>query len=200
MSRFCRWCEAGCVELRQVSPFLVASYIEQLTQVRSAPTAKLHLAAIRMLFDFLVVGQIVPVNPAASVRGPRHVVKKGKTPVLTAEEARRLLDAIDCRKIAGLRDRALLGVMVYSFARASAAIGMNVEDYYPQGRRMWFRLHEKGGKHHETPAHHNAEAYLDAYLQAAGIGAEKKGRCSARSRVIGSSQAGACSAPTCCGW
>ena len=74
----------------------------------------------------------------------------------------------------GLRDRALIGVMVFSFARVSAAIGMNVEDYYPQGRRMWFRLHEKGGKYHEVPSHHNAEEYLDAYLEAVGIGDNKK--------------------------
>jgi len=170
VGRFCRWCELRGVRLPQVSPFLVAAYIEELTQERSAPTVKLHLAAIRMLCDYLVTGQVLPVNPAAPVRGPRHVVKKGKTPVLTAEEARQLLDAIDCSQLIGLRDRALIGVMVYSFARVSAAIGMNVEDYYPQGRRMWFRLHEKGGKQHEVPAHHNAEAYLDAYIEAAGIG------------------------------
>jgi site-specific recombinase XerD len=167
VGRFCRWCEERGIVLQDISPLVVAGYIEELTRLRSAPTVKVHLAALRMLFDFLVTGQVLPVNPAASVRGPRHVVKKGKTPVLTAEEARQLLDAIDTRTITGLRDRALIGVMVYSFARVSAAIGMNVEDYYPQGRRMWFRLHEKGGKHHEVPAHHNAEAYLDAYLEAA---------------------------------
>ena len=174
VAKFCRWCEQQGIDLPQVSPFIVAAYIEQLTQQRSAPTVKTHLAAIRMLFDWLVVGQILPVNPAASVRGPKHVVEKGKTPVLTADEARQLLDSIDCTKIVGLRDRALVGVMVYSFARVTAAIVMNVEDYYPQGRRMWFRLHEKGGKHHDVPAHHNAEAYVDAYLDAAGIGGDKK--------------------------
>ncbi len=127
-----------------------------------------------MLCDWLVVGQVLPVNPASSVRGPKHVVKKGKTPVLTAGEARELLDSIDCTKIVGLRDRALIGVMVYSFARVSAAVGMNVESCFPQGRRMWFRLYEKGGKHHDIPAHHNAEAYIDDYLEAARIGDEKK--------------------------
>jgi len=171
---FCRWCDERGLSLEQVSPFAVAAYIEQLTHERSPPTVKLHLAAIRMLFDWLVVGQVLPVNPAASVRGPKHVVKKGKTPVLTASEARQLIDAIDCTKIIGLRDRALIGVMVYSFARVSAATGMNVEDYFPQGRRMWLRLHEKGGKRHEVPAHHNAEAYLDAYIKAAGSVDEQK--------------------------
>lgn len=169
-NRFCEWCHQRGIALPAVSPFVVGAYIEQLTQRRSAPTVKQHLAAIRRLFDWLVIGQILPVNPAASVRGPKHIVKTGKTPVLSASEARQLLDAIDCRGIVGLRDRALIGVLVYSFARVSAAIGMNVVDYYPQGRRMWFRLHEKGGKHHTVPAHHNAEAYLDAYLDAAGCG------------------------------
>ena len=74
----------------------------------------------------------------------------------------------------GLRDRALIAVMVFSFARISAALGMKVEDYYTEGRRAWFRLHEKGGKRHEVPAHHNAEDYLDAYIDAAGIAAERK--------------------------
>lgn len=157
VARFFDWCDIRQVELTNISPLVVAAYIEQLTQLRSAPTVKLHLAAIRMLFDFLVVGQIVPVNPASSVRGPKHVVRKGKTPVLTTDEARQLLDGIDTRTISGLRDRALIGVLVFSFARVSAAIGMNLGDYFPQGRRMWFRLHEKGGKHHEVPVHHNAE-------------------------------------------
>ena len=174
VGRFCDWCEQFGVTLTEISPFLIAGYIEQMTQQRSAPTVKLHLAAIRMLFDWLVVGQVLPINPAASVRGPKHVAKKGKTPVLTASEARQLLDSIDDSTVTGLRDRALIGVMVYSFARVSAAIGMNVEDYYPQGRRMWFRLHEKGGKRHEVPAHHNAIAYLDEYIEAAGSGDRKE--------------------------
>jgi integrase/recombinase XerD len=173
VSRFCEWCEQHGIALTTVSPFIVASYIEQLTRERSAPTVKQHLAAIRRLFDWLVVGQVLPINPAASVRGPKHIVKIGKTPVLTAGETRQLLDSIDCQTLIGLRDRALIGLLVYSFARVSAAIGMNVADYYPQGRRMWFRLHEKGGKEHAVPAHHNAEAYVDAYLDAAGTGAEK---------------------------
>jgi site-specific recombinase XerD len=150
----------------------VAAYIEN--HPGSAPTVKQHLAAIRMLFDFLVVKQVVPFNPASSVRGPKYVVKKGKTPVLTPEQARELLDSIDTSKIAGLRDRAILGVMIYSFARVGAVCAMNVQDFHQSGKRWWLRLHEKGGKRHEVPAHHNAEAYLDAYLEAAGVAGEKK--------------------------
>jgi len=100
-------------------------------------------------------------------------VKRGKTPVLSADDARKLLDSIDTSTVIGLRDRALIAVMVFSFARVSAAVGMRVQDYYQNGKRSWFRLHEKGGKFHELPAHHNAEAYLDAYVRAAGIGMAK---------------------------
>lgn len=114
------------------------------------------------------------MNPAASVRGPKHVVKRGKTPVLDADQARQLLDSIDTTKLSGLRDRALIAVMVFSFARVSAAVSLKAEDYYQDGKRWWFRFREKGGKQHQVPAHHTAEAYLDAYLFAARIGEDKK--------------------------
>src|SRR5271155_4941364 len=127
-----------------------------------------------MLFDWLVVGQILAVNPAHAVRGPKHVVRRGKTPVLAEEEARRLLDSIDTSTLVGLRDRALISVMTFAFARIGAVVAMRVEDYYPTGKRWWVRLHEKGGKRHEMPAHHNLEAYLDAYIKAAGIGDQGK--------------------------
>jgi site-specific recombinase XerD len=170
---FLAWCEARGLALGQIEPVVVATYIEQ--HHGAAPTVKQHLAAVRMLFDWLVTGQVVPANPAWSVRGPKHVVRRGKTPVLSAAEARTLLDSIDVSALSGLRDRALIGLMVYSFARVSAAVGMDVVDYFQQGKRWWMRLHEKGGKRHDVPAHHNAEAYLDAYLEGAGITGEKHG-------------------------
>lgn len=173
VGRFLAWCEERGVALQQIEPMMVAAWIE--THEGSAPTVKQHLAAIRMLFDWLVIGQVVPFNPATSVRGPRHVVKKGKTPVLNVAEARALLDSIDVAHVVGLRDRALIGVMVYSFARVGAVVGMRVGDYYGQGKRWWFRLHEKGGKFHEVPAHHKAEEFLDAYIEAAGIAEDRKG-------------------------
>ena len=172
-SRFFQWCETRSLALGKISPFAVASYVEEMQQGHALPTVKQHLSALRALFDYLVVGQILPSNPAAPVRGPRHVVKRGKTPVLAPADARTLLDSIDLSRRSGIRDRALLATMVYSFARVGAVISMNVEDYYQQGKRWWLRLHEKGGKFHQVPAHHNAEHYLDAYLEAAGIAGEK---------------------------
>lgn len=173
ISSFLVWCEERGASLHQIEPMIVAAYIERLTQERAPQTVKQHLAAIRMLFDWLVTGQIVPFNPAASVRGPRYSIKKGKTPVLSAQETRKLLDSIDTSHVVGLRDRALIGTMVYSFARVSAIMNMRVRDYYPQGKRYWIRLHEKGGKFHEVPVHHIAEEYLDEYIEAASIADEK---------------------------
>ena len=173
VARFLQFCEVRGLTLERIDSLVVATYIEHLTQIRSAPTVKLHLAAIRVCLDWLVSGGALGVNPAWSVRGPRHVVKKGKTPVLSAAQARELLDSIDTTTLIGLRDRALIGVMVYSFARVGAVVKMNVEDYWQNGKRWWLRLHEKGGKHHEVPAHHNAEAYLDAYVYAASIALDR---------------------------
>jgi site-specific recombinase XerD len=167
---FFAWVEQHRIgELADIEPVHVAAYIEALQATAAKPTVKLHLAAIRMLFDWLVVGQVLAVNPAHAVRGPKHVVRRGKTPVLTEEEARRLLESIDTSTLVGLRDRAVIGVMTYAFARIGAVVGMRVEDYYPAGKRWWVRLHEKGGKHHEMPAHHKLEHFIDEYLAAAGI-------------------------------
>jgi site-specific recombinase XerD len=169
--RFFAWCEQHRIgDLENIEPLHVAAYIETMQSGFEKPSVKQHLAAIRMLFDWLVTGQIVATNPAHSVRGPKHVVKTGKTTVLDAEQARRLLDSIDVSTIVGLRDRALISVMTFAFARIGAVVAMRVEDYYPKGKRWWVRLHEKGGKRHEMPAHHNLEAYLDTYVEAAGIG------------------------------
>ena len=154
VGRFLAWCDARHLTLTAIEPVLVAAYIEELCGTHSRPTVKQHLAAIKMLFDWLTSGGVIQFSPAASVRGPKHVVKKGTTPVLKADEARTLLDSIQVVKkrdgkevpdIKGLRDRALIAVMVYSFARVGATLAMRGEDYYTEGRRGWFRLHVKGG-------------------------------------------------------
>lgn len=173
---FFTWCERRRLGLLDIEPVHVAAYIEDLLRRDYAkPTVKQQLAAVRMLFDWLVVGQVVPTNPATSVRGPKHVVAKGLTPVLSTEEARTLLDGINVSSIVGLRDRALIGVLLYAFARIDATVKMKVKDYFPQGKRWWFRLHEKNGKLHQMPVHHKAEEFMDAYLAEAGIDDDKSG-------------------------
>ncbi|WP_250537432.1 tyrosine-type recombinase/integrase [Caballeronia sp. AZ10_KS36] len=173
---FLAWCAgAGVTSITAVQPLHVAAWIELQTQTLSAPTVKQRLAAIRHLFDWLVTGQIVPHNPAASVRGPSHSAKQGKTPVLDTSEARQLLDSIDVTTPIGLRDRALIALMVFSFARIGAALAMRVEDVYVQQRRLWVRLREKGGKAHAMPCHHSLEAYLHDYLEQTGLRDEPKG-------------------------
>ena len=172
-SAFCA--EHGILDLAQVEPVHVAAFVEAQLKLHSKPTVKQRLAALRMLFDWMVVGQVIPTNPAHAVRGPKHTQRRGKTPVLQATEARTLLDSIDTSSLPGLRDRALIGLMVYTFARVGAATSMKVEDFYVQGRRGWVRLHEKGGKEHEMPTHHNLDHYLEEYIRVAGIGEDRKG-------------------------
>lgn len=170
VSGFIGWCQArGLEDIRQVEPIAVAAYVEELGRAFSKATVKQRLAAVRMLFDWLVTGQIVPHNPAAAVRGPSLVVSRGKTPVLTPGQTRQLLDSIPVEGVIGLRDRALIAVMVFSFARVSAVVGMTLSDYFPEGKRWRLRLNEKGGKRHVVPCHHIAEEYLDAFIEAAGI-------------------------------
>jgi site-specific recombinase XerD len=158
-----------------IRPHDIATYIEQLQTKASAPSVKQQLAAVRMLFDWLVVGQVVPANPASAVRGPKHVVKIGKTPVLEGAEWRKLLASIPATTLRDLRDRALIATLTYSFARISAALKMKVEDLRPRGAGWTIRLHEKGGKQHSMPCHHALAEALRAYIDAAGISEERKG-------------------------
>jgi len=135
--RFFQWCDRHKLrEIADIEPLHVAAYIETLGKDFEKPTVKQHLAAIRMLFDWLVTGQIVATNPAHAVRGPKYVVKTGKTTVLTGEQARELLDSIDTSTLVGLRDRALISVMTFAFARIGAVVAMRVEDYLPQGQAL----------------------------------------------------------------
>jgi site-specific recombinase XerD len=165
-----------------VQPLHVAAWIEQQTREHAAPTAKARLAALRHLFDWLVTGQVMPVNPAGSVRRPSHTVTVGKTPVLSPEEVRTLIDSIDVMTPVGLRDRALIGLMVFSFPRIGAALRMKVEDAFTQNRRLWVRLREKGGKLHVMPCHHNLETYVTGYIDGAGLADDPEGPLS---RTIG---------------
>ncbi len=179
--RFASWARARGLDLARVETVHVAAYIEGLGQdgadcekKLTVPSIKQHLAGLRHLFDHLVSGGVLKINPAAAVRGPRYSAREGKTPILTGDEPRRLLGAIGTDSLIGLRDRALIGAMLYTTARVSAVLNLNVEDYYPQGSTWFLRLHEKGGKQHIVPCNHHLQEYLDAYIAAAGIARERK--------------------------
>jgi len=161
------------LSLTQIEPVHVALYIEQLGKDKSAPTIKQHLAAIRQLFDYLVIGQIIPTNPAASVKSPKHVVTEGKTPILTDEEIRSLFGQFDEHSLIDVRDRALLSIMLYSFARVGAVVKLRVRDFYRQSTKAWFVLDEKGGKQNRVPAHHQAAEWVTQYIDSAGIAEQR---------------------------
>jgi site-specific recombinase XerD len=172
---FFSWCGERGLSLGTIRPYDVSLYIESRQQTHSAPDVKLQLAAVRMLFNWLITGQVVPANPASAVRGPKHVVKTGKTPVVDGKEWRKLFDAIPTETVRDLRDRALIATLTYSFARIGAALSMKVEDLRAKGAGWEVRLHEKGGKHHVMPCHHALAEALRAYIDAAGIVDDRKG-------------------------
>ena len=174
-TRFFGWCDDRGLTLTTIRPFDVAVWVEGLQERHSAPGVKQQLAAVRMLFDWLIIGQIVSANPASAVRGPKHVVKVGKTPVLDGKEWRKLTDAIPTETVRDLRDRALIATLTYSFARIGAALKMKVEDIRPRGAGWTIRLQEKGGKQHAMPCHHALAEALHAYIAAAEIGDDRKG-------------------------
>ncbi len=167
--RFFRWAEGHGLNLSDIEPVHIAAYVEE--DDRAPATVKQNLAALRRLFDFLVTGQVLSSNPAEPVRSPKLKADGGKTPALTAEEARELLDSIvaDRQELPQLRDRAIIGVMTFTFARVSAVCRLDVGDYFRAGRRWKIRLHEKGGQRRTVPVHHKAQDYLDAYIDRAGI-------------------------------
>jgi site-specific recombinase XerD len=167
-ARFFAWCDGRGLTLTAIRSHDVANYIETVQRTHSAPGVKQQLAAVRMLFDWLIVGQVAPSNPASAVRGPKHVVKTGTTPVLEGKEWRRLIDAIPTDTVRDLRDRALIATLTYGFARVGAALKMRVEDLQSKGSGWLIRLHEKGGKQHMMPCHHALAEALQAYIAAAG--------------------------------
>lgn len=144
--QFFAWCARYGLTLETVDPVHLATFVEQLGRELAAPSVKQHLTAVRMLYDWLVIGQVVPVNPAASVREPKHVVKTGRTPIPATDEARALLESIPTDSLVGLRDRAAIGTLLYTFARVGVATTLRVEDYFPQGKRWWVGCMRRVGR------------------------------------------------------
>ncbi len=155
--------------LQAIVPAHIGAWLDHMeTRGLAAPTIKLRLAGLRRMFDKLVFDRVLVVSPAAVVKGPGYSVEKGKTPVLTGEQTLQLLDAIDVTELIGLRDRAMISAMAYSFARISAITHLQVRHVFRQQRRTWLRLAEKGGKSHDVPCHPRLEDDLLAWLAAAG--------------------------------
>jgi site-specific recombinase XerD len=172
---FADWCERrGIRDVRQVTPMAVAAHIEWLGKTLADPSVKRHLAAIRKLMDWLVTGHIIEVSPAWSVKGPKHKVTRGSTPILSSKEAHKLLDSIPRNTLAGLRDRAAITVMLFAFARVSAMSKMHVRDFFIEKGDRAFRLHEKGGKPHRVKAHRVARLAVEQYIRAARLGGSAK--------------------------
>ncbi|MCA9172684.1 MAG: tyrosine-type recombinase/integrase, partial [Planctomycetales bacterium] len=148
-----------------ISPRDVASYLDQLNY--SPATKKLHLAGLRHFFDTLVTRHVVVLNPALSVRGERLQVVEGKTPEITREQARRLLKSIDISTVVGLRDRAIIGILIYTAARVGAIAKLRRGDFYDLGDQFCLRFSEKGGKSREIPTRHDLRQFIIDYVEAA---------------------------------
>ena len=174
--QFCAWLAThGAGDLTVVQPVHVATYIEELGRSLTRPSVTLHLAAVKRFFAFLVTGGVLRRSPAVEVRGPTFSRRIGSTPVTSTAEARQLLNGIPAGSLVGLRDRALIGTMLFTTSRIGAALGCKVGDYYQEGFGRMLCLHEKGGKEHRVPVHHQLVEYLETYLEAAGIHDQRAG-------------------------
>src|SRR5258705_9441107 len=173
IQQFLAWAErAGYQDLEDIEPITVAAYFETLQRQAAPPTVKQHMAAIRMLFSWLTEKGVLAMNPAREVKTERFSRTEGKTPAFVEGEVQKLLNTVETSTHTGLRDRALLGVLAYTFARIGSVVNLKVEDYYPSGKRFLLRFKEKGGKEKELPVHHKLEELLDEYLKVTGLGAE----------------------------
>lgn len=171
VTQFSEWCEERRIPLEGVSPIILAAYREQHSG--SLPTIKQHFSALRMMFAWFVEKGIAERNPVREVKTAKFSRGEGKTPALSVEEIQQLFESFDTESLVGLRDRALIGVMAYTFARVESATNLRIRDYIQQGRRSFIRLREKGGKEKEIPCHHKLEEYLDAYIAAAALNGSK---------------------------
>ncbi len=167
VKRFSVWCAERQLNLVRVAPADVGRYLDSM--MVSTPTRKLHLAALRRFFDELVMRHVVILNPALSVRTERHQAVEGKTPEISIQQARRLLKAIDCSHDVGRRDRAVIGILIYTAARVGAVAKLRRSDFYRSGDQFCLRFHEKNGKVREIPVRHDLSLMIVDYLEHSGI-------------------------------
>jgi integrase/recombinase XerD len=159
---FMAWFDRKGIGLKQIKPIHVAAYFAHFPG--SPRTKQQHLAAIRMLFSWFVERGALEMNPARDVRSPKFSRIEGKTPAFETEEVQKILNAIDVSDLIGLRDKALIATLAYTFARITAVVSIRAADYLQIGKRSFLRFVEKGGKEKEIPVHHKLEEVLDVYL------------------------------------
>jgi site-specific recombinase XerC len=180
-SRFAAWCCRHHLLLGAGRTPHVGAYIEELARgeqiTADAPPAaalaplsvKQHLAALKHWMDLLVTSHVLDVNPAHAVRAPRYSQTTGKTPALERETTPAGCSMPDAGTVTGARDRALIAIMLFSFARIGAVVAMKVQHHRGAGTTSaTFTLHEKGGKFHRCRRTTSA-SYLDAYIALAGL-------------------------------
>jgi integrase/recombinase XerD len=172
VQRFLAWCEVQSVELPRITPGMVGAYFDELSG--SVPSKKLHLAAIRSFFDILVQRHVVVLNPALSVKTERYSAIEGKTPEITVEQCRTLLASVELKSLVDARDRAIIGVLIYTAARAGAVAGLRMKDLVPDGAQLVLRFAEKGGKARAIPVRQDLQRFLTDYLFAAGLEGQPK--------------------------
>lgn len=161
VSRFLAWVEPLEADLKRITPGLVGRYFDDLDL--AIPSKKLHLAALRRFFDLLVQRHVIVLNPALSVRNERYSVDEGRTPEIGAANARRLLDSISGEDVIDLRDKALIGTLIYTAVRASALAALRLGDFATDGTQHVLRFGEKGGKARTIPVRHDLEQWILAY-------------------------------------
>ncbi len=159
-------------EMVDIDPLHVAAYFEYIAtgnEALSVASQKLHLAAVRSLFDFFVRNGMLASNPAHAQRGKKHVVKEGKTPILSSNEMRQLIQSIELKDEIAYRDRALISLMTFTFSRITSALNIKLEDYFEHDNAMWIRTRVKGGMVHKMPVNVELRKILDDYISYAGI-------------------------------
>ena len=167
IDRFLQWSHQCGLELHRIAPKDVGQYLDELDYALT--TKKLHLSALRHFFDELVTRHVVILNPAATVRSERYEVVEGKTPEITAIQVRQLFESGDTSHVVGLRDRAIIGVLVYTAARVGAVAQLKQDHLYMSGDQYCLRFTDKGGKSREIPVRHDLQGLLFDYLDAAGL-------------------------------
>jgi integrase/recombinase XerD len=159
---FLAFCSARQLELASVKAYHVGAWLDQHPGSRS--TQRQHLAAVRLLFDSLMMRRVVEYNPAARAM-PSRLVRESSHTVFEEAEIVAFLDSISSESLKDVRDKAIFSVLFYSWCRVSALINLTVADYYERGGTRWLRFQEKRGKEHEVPVHSKAKETVDLWLE-----------------------------------